>query len=301
MRLAVVVVVCAGLAAALNRWGRAGARPRRPRRRRRAPPSSSRWSAWSSPRVLRSWPLTLAFIAVMLTVASVTAGRRLVRDGPWWWAFAPVLARRGAGLGRAWCSAGWSPARPSRWCPSSGILIGGAMTATTHRRPRSLDALRTRRGEYEAALSIGLVDRDAALLVARDDAALALVPGLDQTRTVGLVTLPGAFVGMLLGGASPAAGGRGAAAGAGRAAAGAVGRGAGHPGARRPGGCASEPTGEIPWWCRTPAASVAGRPEEHTMEKISPRLLSWASILEPATREQATATSRCRSSTRTSR
>jgi hypothetical protein len=31
----------------------------------------------------------------------------------------------------------------------------------------------------------------------------ALVPALDQTRTVGLVTLPGAFVGMLLGGATP--------------------------------------------------------------------------------------------------
>jgi len=84
-----------------------------------------------------------------------------------------------------------------------GILIGGAMTATTIAGKRSLDALRTRRGEYEAALSIGLDDRDAALLVARDDAALALVPGLDQTRTVGLVTLPGAFVGVLLGGGTP--------------------------------------------------------------------------------------------------
>ena len=31
----------------------------------------------------------------------------------------------------------------------------------------------------------------------------ALVPGLDQTRTVGLVTLPGAFVGVLLGGGTP--------------------------------------------------------------------------------------------------
>ncbi|MFI6743032.1 ABC transporter permease [Nonomuraea sp. NPDC050451] len=30
------------------------------------------------------------------------------------------------------------------------------------------------------------------------------MPALDQTRTVGLVTLPNAFVGMLLGGASPA-------------------------------------------------------------------------------------------------
>ncbi len=30
-----------------------------------------------------------------------------------------------------------------------------------------------------------------------------MLPGLDQARTVGLVTLPGALVGMLLGGASP--------------------------------------------------------------------------------------------------
>jgi putative ABC transport system permease protein len=37
--------------------------------------------------------------------------------------------------------------------------------------------------------------------IARPAASGALVPGLDQTRTVGLVTLPGAFVGMLLGGA----------------------------------------------------------------------------------------------------
>jgi ABC-type iron transport system FetAB permease component len=33
--------------------------------------------------------------------------------------------------------------------------------------------------------------------------ATALVPALDQTRTVGLVTLPGAFVGVLLGGGTP--------------------------------------------------------------------------------------------------
>lgn len=37
----------------------------------------------------------------------------------------------------------------------------------------------------------------------RPAASDALIPGLDQTRTVGLVTLPGAYVGMLLGGASP--------------------------------------------------------------------------------------------------
>jgi len=201
VRLGVVVVVCAGLAAALNRWGRLG-------HARDDLVAAARATVQLTlvglviAAVLRSWPLTLAFIAVMLTVASVTAGRRLVRGGPWWWAFAPVLAAAvpvSAGL----VLSGLVPHRTIAVVPVVGILVGGAMTATTIAGKRSLDALRNRRGEYEAALSIGLDDRDAALLVARDDAALALVPGLDQTRTVGLVTLPGAFVGMLLGGASP--------------------------------------------------------------------------------------------------
>ena len=200
MRLGVVVVACAGLAAALNRWGRLG-------HARDDLVAAARATVQLTlvglviAAVLRSWPLTLAFIAVMLTVASVTAGRRLVRDGPWWWAWRRS-SRCGAGLGGLVLS-GLVPHQTIAVVPVVGILVGGAMTATTIAGKRSLDALRNRRGEYEAALSIGLEDRDAALLVARDDAALALVPGLDQTRTVGLVTLPGAFVGMLLGGASP--------------------------------------------------------------------------------------------------
>jgi putative ABC transport system permease protein len=65
------------------------------------------------------------------------------------------------------------------------------------------EELVTRRGEVEAALALGLLRRDAVLEVARPAAATALVPPLDQTRTVGLVTLPGAFVGVLLGGGTP--------------------------------------------------------------------------------------------------
>jgi putative ABC transport system permease protein len=87
--------------------------------------------------------------------------------------------------------------------PVSGIMIGGAMTASTLAGRRALDDLAARRGEVEAALSIGLPARDAALEICRPAASNAMIPILDQTRTVGLVTLPGAFVGMLLGGASP--------------------------------------------------------------------------------------------------
>jgi UDP-glucose/iron transport system permease protein len=44
--------------------------------------------------------------------------------------------------------------------------------------------------------------------IGRAAAGEALRPVLDQTRTTGLVTLPGAFVGALMGGASPLEAGR---------------------------------------------------------------------------------------------
>jgi putative ABC transport system permease protein len=85
----------------------------------------------------------------------------------------------------------------------AGILIGGTMTATAQAGRRALDELEARRGEVEAALSLGFLERDARMEIVCPTAGQALVPPMDQTRTVGLVTLPGAFVGMLLGGASP--------------------------------------------------------------------------------------------------
>ena len=87
--------------------------------------------------------------------------------------------------------------------PVAGIVIGGAMTATSLGGRRALDDLESRRDEYEGALALGGRHRDAAMIVCRPAATQALVPPLDQTRTVGLVTLPGAFVGVLLGGGTP--------------------------------------------------------------------------------------------------
>lgn len=87
--------------------------------------------------------------------------------------------------------------------PATGILIGGTLTAAVSAGRHALDELHSRHGEFEAYLALGLLPREARLEVARPAASEALLPGLDQTRTVGLVTLPGAFVGMLLGGASP--------------------------------------------------------------------------------------------------
>ena len=154
--------------------------------------------------VLRSLWLTAAFLTLMVLVAGSTSARRITGSlrPRSWWALVPIVSGLLPALALVLGST-VVPFHPIAILPSAGILIGGAMTATSIAGRRTADELRTRRGEYEAALSIGLSRRDAVVLVARPAAALALVPGMDQTRTVGLVTLPGAFVGVLLAGASP--------------------------------------------------------------------------------------------------
>jgi putative ABC transport system permease protein len=152
--------------------------------------------------VLSSLGWTSLYVAGMLTVATLTAARRvgLGRSRPW--TALPVAAGALPVLVLVLVS-GAVPHEPQSVLPVAGILIGGAMTATAVALRRMGEELAGRTGEYEAALALGLVPRDAVLEVARGGAALALVPVLDQTRTVGLVTLPGAFVGVLLGGGTP--------------------------------------------------------------------------------------------------
>lgn len=147
--------------------------------------------------VLASGWLTGGFVLLMFSIAAWTSGRRIfgrvsavaavsIAGG-----VAPVLVALLASRVVPW--------EPVAVIPIAGILIGGAMTATSLAGRRALDELANRRGEYEAALALGFPNRDAALLLVRPTAHQALVPALDQTRTVGLVTLPGAYVGVLLG------------------------------------------------------------------------------------------------------
>lgn len=140
---------------------------------------------------------SLLVLAVMFVAASFTAARRsrAGRSAVW---LASALA---VGVGLVvplMLVSGVVPLEGVALVPIGGIVLGNAMTATSLAAKRGLDAIEQRWGEVEAALSLGLSTRDARMEVVGSAAADALLPGLDQTRTVGLVTLPGAFVGVLL-------------------------------------------------------------------------------------------------------
>jgi putative ABC transport system permease protein len=144
----------------------------------------------------RLWSSVLVLL-VMFVVASVTAARRSqATRGSFW-----LAAALGAGMAAViplLLLTGVVPLAGVALVPVFGIVLGGTMTATAVSARRAMDALSLRAGEVEAALSLGLSERDSRMEVIERPLTDALLPNLDQARTAGLVTLPGAFVGVLL-------------------------------------------------------------------------------------------------------
>jgi putative ABC transport system permease protein len=147
--------------------------------------------------------LAVAFVAVMVATAALTAGSRLralpgARGRALVAIAVPSLLATGALL-----AIGAFDFTARAAVPTAGILIGGAMAATTLTGRRLLESLSDDMAEIETRLALGDSARTALAPVVRRAVHTGLVPIVDQTRSVGLVTLPGTFVGLILGGASP--------------------------------------------------------------------------------------------------
>src|SRR3954469_14879485 len=85
----------------------------------------------------------------------------------------------------------------------AGIVIGNSMSAATLAGRNFRRTSRARRDEIEGWLSLGATPAQAHDEIGREAVRESLLPTFDQTKSTGLVTLPGAFVGALFGGASP--------------------------------------------------------------------------------------------------
>jgi len=152
---------------------------------------------------LQHLALAAAVVVFMYAVAVLTAARRSGAGVTWPWqalaiaaGWLPVLA--------VIFGAGVVTLQPETLIPFGGILVGGTMTAVSQATRRACQTLRDGLAQFEAGLALGLLPREAAAELTGRFAAEAVFPALDQTKTVGVVALPGAFIGVLLGGGSPA-------------------------------------------------------------------------------------------------
>lgn len=153
------------------------------------------------------WWVALA-LAVMFTVAAVTSARRIrwsVRH--FTIASGAMLAGVGASLVIIFLT-GAIELQPRYVLALGGILIGNAMTVATLAARQVYQRIDEHWGEVEGWLALGATGRQATSAFSKLAIHEALVPSTDQTKTTGLVTLPGAFIGAIFGGLNPLEAGR---------------------------------------------------------------------------------------------
>jgi putative ABC transport system permease protein len=153
--------------------------------------------------VIASLAWSVVVLAGMFTVAVVTTVRRVGAPRAWPWATVAILAGLVPVVAVILLTRTIPPTGLAL-IPVLGILMGNTMNGHTLACRRAFAALREERDAYDAWLALGFTRSQAIGRIVHRHLPEALVPGLDQIRTAGVVTLPGAFIGVLLGGGSPA-------------------------------------------------------------------------------------------------
>nr|TKR99595.1 hypothetical protein D5086_0000190250 [Populus alba] len=95
------------------------------------------------------------------------------------------------------------PFTPRYIIPVAGMMVGNAMTVTGVTMKRLRDDIKVQMNLVETALALGATPRQATLQQVKRALIIALSPVLDNAKTVGLISLPGAMTGLIMGGASP--------------------------------------------------------------------------------------------------
>jgi putative ABC transport system permease protein len=144
-----------------------------------------------------------AWVAIMVIIAGQVAGRR-GKGVP----RARVAATIGVGTGSLTVLAALFvldvlPTQPRVVVPVAGMIVATAMQATGLTLRRLREDAHTARPAIEARLCLGLPARQAFLPHQRSALRTALLPAIDSTKVVGLISLPGAMTGLILAGVDP--------------------------------------------------------------------------------------------------
>jgi putative ABC transport system permease protein len=145
----------------------------------------------------------VGWLAIMVAIASQVAARRargLPRALPV--ATAAVAAATAATMGTLLALGVISP-QPRVVIPVGGMVVSGAMAATAVTLTRIREEAAAARPAIEARLCLGQPATRAFAPHLHAALRTALIPAIDSTKTVGLISLPGAMTGLILAGVSP--------------------------------------------------------------------------------------------------
>jgi putative ABC transport system permease protein len=148
-------------------------------------------------------PAAFAWLTVMVVIAGFVASGRAAtipgaRHHSWWGIGIAVAVTMGLLLGLRVIEA-----VPQVVIPVGGMVVSTAMVTSGLALQRTADVVTEQRARIEASLALGLPTREAFLAPYRTAMRTALLPAVDTTKVVGLISLPGAMTGLILAGVDP--------------------------------------------------------------------------------------------------
>ncbi len=150
-----------------------------------------------------SLALVLLMIAAMVAFAGFTSGRRL-RGLPYNYLITTAAIGIASTLTLVLMVVLGIISTEARYLiPIGGMVVGNSMNVASVTGVRLLEDSSSQRSLIEAALALGAAPRQAAHPVLRRSIRLAMIPIIDNTKTMGIVFLPGAMTGMIIAGAQP--------------------------------------------------------------------------------------------------
>ncbi|ACV24683.1 ABC transporter permease [Methanocaldococcus fervens] len=92
---------------------------------------------------------------------------------------------------------------PSYVIPLMGMVIGNAMNTIHLTLDKIIDSVKSERDILWGYLALGATEIEALKPFIKNAVKSALIPQMNRTKSVGVIFIPGAMVGMLLSGANP--------------------------------------------------------------------------------------------------
>ncbi|MBB6445351.1 ABC transporter permease [Bacillus benzoevorans] len=152
---------------------------------------------------LKSWPLIILMISVMITVAVINARKKGKGFPGIGCRIAVAIASTEVLTMGLLLSLRIIEPAPQYVIPISGMIIGNGMVVSGLFLNRLKSELETRRDEIKVYLGLGATSKQAISHVMRNTVKASMLPTVDGLKTVGLVQLPGMMTGMIVAGADP--------------------------------------------------------------------------------------------------
>lgn len=95
------------------------------------------------------------------------------------------------------------PYEPQYLIPLMGMVIGNSLNTAHLTLDKIIDEVKSRKDELWGYVALGATDFQATKPFIKSGVNSAIIPQMNRTKTAGIIFIPGAMTGMIIGGADP--------------------------------------------------------------------------------------------------